>query len=867
MNVEVDSIELQIQSTAKSTNNELEKLESTMQRIKGLTKSNFGLKSVATETEKIKSLSSKSIGFPKMFKNLLGSFSVQAVGKTIAKWVSSANEYVENVNLFETSMGQFYDEAKQYADLVESKLGVDSSAWMRNQGVFMSMATGFGLANDKAYQLSESLTELTYDISSLYNEDIDTAAKRLQSALAGEIEPIRRLGISISQATLQEYALSKGINESVSSMTEQEKALLRSFKIIEDSKRIGAVGDFAKTLESPANALRVLKQQIQQFGRAMGTIFIPALIQVMPFAQALVSLATDAAKALATLVGFKMPEWDNNSWNNSMGEASGATDEVTESVKALKNATLGIDELNVIGQDEGTGGAGGYSDWINNFQIPDLWDKEAISEMETKAESIKKIFKNMANGIKETFEMTGIRVMDIFSTIKKQFSAFDWGSALKESGETLLEAWNSLFETILAVAAPVLEGLNIPKLLFSGLETYTKVLETLKTILDSVRIGMYRFSNTALKPIAEWIGDKVVEVFEAIQKQLSKISDWFKEHTEQFTKIGQNIGEITAKIWAFIEPIANVLIDEVFGVIEEWLNTFWEGASAFVDLAALLSDCASAILEVAEAWGVLDVIQNVISERITRIANFIKEPIVAAKNVIVFLTDVFKGDWDKVWSDVLQIVDTFGNQFMTRIKMLFHWEWVQAILKWWDDYVAPYFSLPKWKELLMVIPNAFKNIWNSVVSWWDTSLSSWWNNHVAVWFRFDTWLNLGKNAIDGLMSGLGSLLGIDIGLDKIGAYAAGGYPTSGELFIAREAGPELVGAIGSRTAVANNDQIVSGIQHGVEEGNMGVVAALYQAITVLERIEQKETVVELDGDEIAQKTTRTRNGYSLGLTT
>lgn len=110
----------------------------------------------------------------------------------------------------------------------------------------MSMANGFGLARQQAYDLSEGLTELAYDLSSLYNEDTEQSVLRLQSALAGEIEPIRRLGISISQATLQEYALAHGIDESVMSMTEQEKALLRSLVLMEGASRIGAIGDFAK---------------------------------------------------------------------------------------------------------------------------------------------------------------------------------------------------------------------------------------------------------------------------------------------------------------------------------------------------------------------------------------------------------------------------------------------------------------------------------------------------------------------------------------------------------------------------------------------------------------------------------------------
>ena len=225
----------------------------------------------------------------------------------ISGWIKSANDYVETVNLFQVSMGEFYDEAYNYAMLVNDRLGIDPEEWMHAQGVFMSMANGFGLARQQAYDLSEGLTELAYDLSSLYNEDTEQSVLRLQSALAGEIEPIRRLGISISQATLQEYALAHGIDESVMSMTEQEKALLRSLVLMEGASRIGANGDFAKTLESPANAMRVLRQQITQLGRAIGTVFVPILIQVIPWVQAFVEILSESIQRFAFLVGLEMP--------------------------------------------------------------------------------------------------------------------------------------------------------------------------------------------------------------------------------------------------------------------------------------------------------------------------------------------------------------------------------------------------------------------------------------------------------------------------------------------------------------------------------------------------------------------------------
>ena len=323
------------------------------------------------------------------------------IASLMSGWVRSANEYIENVNLFQVSMGEFYDEAFAYAQLVSDRMGIDPSEWMRNQGVFMSMANGFGLAREQAYALSEGLTELSYDLSSLYNENVEQSALRLQSALSGEIEPIRRLGISISQATLQEYALAHGINESVTAMTEQEKALLRSLVLMEGAARVGAIGDFAKTLESPANAMRVFRQQVTQLGRALGSVLLPIIVQILPWVQAFVEILTDGIRALASLVGFTMPDWDTSDWGSgiTMGadDATDAIDDTAKSAKKLKRELLGIDELTILEPTSSSGASGfdeGVSGWASGLEIPNIWDQQAISDIRSKADEIKALIQN-----------------------------------------------------------------------------------------------------------------------------------------------------------------------------------------------------------------------------------------------------------------------------------------------------------------------------------------------------------------------------------------------------------------------------------------------------------------------------------------
>ena len=159
------------------------------------------------------------------------------VFSTVGGWVNNINSYVENVNLFTVSMGEYAGEAMEYAEAVHDAMGIDVSEFIRNQGIFMSMATGFGLATDKAYEMSKGLTELSYDLASFFNISLDAvgdgAFSKVQSGIAGELEPLRRLGFALSEASLQQVAYSKGIQMSVRDMTEAQKSTLRYVTMIE----------------------------------------------------------------------------------------------------------------------------------------------------------------------------------------------------------------------------------------------------------------------------------------------------------------------------------------------------------------------------------------------------------------------------------------------------------------------------------------------------------------------------------------------------------------------------------------------------------------------------------------------------------
>lgn len=307
----------------------------------------------------------------KSYVNLAAKISLAYMGMrriagVIASWITDSNSYIENLNLFNVSMGQYAEEARQYAEAVGEIMGINPGEWMRNQGVFMTITEGFGVASDRAYTMSKNLTQLTYDLASFFNISTADAFQKLESGISGELEPLRRLGYDLSVARLQQEAYNLGIDKSVMSMTQAEKAELRYYAIM--TQVTNAQGDMARTLEAPANQLRILQAQVEQATRALGNLFLPILKAILPYAIALAKAIRMVAEIIAGFFGVSIPEFDMGTdaiggVASGAGEAADGLGDASKKAKELKNALLGIDELNVISPPEdssgGAGGAGG----------------------------------------------------------------------------------------------------------------------------------------------------------------------------------------------------------------------------------------------------------------------------------------------------------------------------------------------------------------------------------------------------------------------------------------------------------------------------------------------------------------------------
>lgn len=406
-----------------------------------------------------------------------------------------SNEYIEALNLFKVSMGEASDEALEYAENLKEALGIDPAEWITYQGTFQRMATGFGIASEEAEIMSQNLTQLAYDMASFFNTDVLTATQKLQSGMSGQIKGLKAWGYNLSVAALQETALNLGIEESVRNMTEAQKAQLRYITLIQRSN--GIMGDMAKTINTPANALRVLKAQIELFKRSLGNLVSIIATKVIPYVQAFVELMAEAAESLAKSWGFEIKDLPTNNLEMGAEVIDGIGDNVedtTDAVSELKKQLMGFDELNILktkddGDESGTGAQNSLNislpeyDFLSNLDTATRERIDAIKErlkdlfpiLETLGKAFLlafavKTFYNAASAIKHFFAETklGVGIVQAFALSFGDFAALAknngfWrtlGNSFKNLGKNIKSAMSSMQPLTKAIVSVVALGVE-----------------------------------------------------------------------------------------------------------------------------------------------------------------------------------------------------------------------------------------------------------------------------------------------------------------------------------------------------------------------------------------------------------------------
>lgn len=284
----------------------------------------------------------------------------------------------ETINLFQTSFKKIGMEAAQYAgmewgseaanafamkfidyaqsfnDQITEALSLDPNVIMKYQAVFGQMANAFGLTSRSVMNLSSSFTMLGLDIASFFNTDVEEAMVKLRAGLAGETEPLRALGVDITEATLKLTALKYGIEDSIESMSQAAKTQLRWLAIMDQTETV--FGDMAKTIDEPAGQIRVLQQQFENLSRSIGSVFLPVIQTILPYVNAVVIVIRRLVDTIAQAMGYELPDYtDSELYTDISGDIEtigDSADDSTKSVNQLKKSLASFDELNILGDSK-----------------------------------------------------------------------------------------------------------------------------------------------------------------------------------------------------------------------------------------------------------------------------------------------------------------------------------------------------------------------------------------------------------------------------------------------------------------------------------------------------------------------------------
>ena len=436
------------------------------------------------------SLSNQMNGF---MRNMAKLVSLKAIAEYLGNAVAKFNDFYEATDLFHNAMGNLSGEADTLISKMQGLLGVDPTKAMTYMATIQSLGTSFGLTSDKAYILSKNLTQLAYDEGSYWNKNVAETFTAMSSAISGEIEPIRRLGVDLSQARLQQELLALGFNKQVSSLSQADKAVLRYIAIMKQTANVQ--GNLAQTIQSPANQIKILKAQLDMLAKSVGSLLYPAMKSILPPLIAAVQLIREFVQWVAKLMGVKVVFTDFTKSAGSVGGIGDAMDDTTDSTKkaakALKDYTMGFDELNIIDPTQGSSGSGSGASAGNILGDVDLSGYD--------------MFKNYVGNAVDEIKAKLEKIAPLIAGISAGFATWAIGNALLEALNKI-KGDGSLIEGILKLwkspimGAAVAVGIMVARFvdLYQNSEAFRKGLERVRAMIYLAAEGLRQGWNISL---------------------------------------------------------------------------------------------------------------------------------------------------------------------------------------------------------------------------------------------------------------------------------------------------------------------------------------------------------------------------------
>ena len=907
-----NEVSVQIKTQAEDANQSVTKL------ISNLSSLNANIEKISNSLDKIDSSSKKASNSVKGTKDALNQMSsisskLQSsfntmfnVGKFYLVWnvtkrirdsmislINSSIDYIETQNLFDVSMANQSDKAYKFMNTMANTFGMARTELMNYQASFNNVMKSLpGLSDETAYALSETLMKMSADYASLFNFTLPKAMEKFQAAVVGSVKPIRdKTGMDITEKTIQQVAKNIGVEKTVGQLNQVEKRLLRIISLQSQLNEVGAIGDFAKTIESPSNQLKVLQQQIQELGVWLGNVFIGTIGKVLPYINGFVMALVAMAKALAIFVGYSETKYDDplqvEDTTNSVTGLNNSLDNATSSAKKLKKVLMGFDVLNVITtptEKDSTSSSTSvdpkiiaalqeYDNLMSNVHMKAMDVRDTIMEWlgfekEINSETgeitwklkdghtnlmkikdaiiavitviagitiIKKLIQ-LIGFIKDIAKFIGLISKSIstlanskaVTTISKIFSGISGAAAaaaaavalvvavfidgyendekFRESVDKLINSFKQLYKIFSEKIKPVLEK-ALPQFK-KDIESIKKQLEPVINIVkDIIKLNLgvgITGLTTAISVLSKLLEGDFKGALEEVGKGISDLFDVFKEY---YRRVKSNLSEIKENIKKEFEKLLNDLLDLL------------EKIPFFGDI----------IKKAREVFDKIQEIKDKIEEIFTTLFNWAKN------NIKSEFIDPILDRMSELKDNVAEKFEEIKQNIKDKLQPLV--DWIDVHIKNPIQYV--FYQIGDFIEnIFSSVSDTIERVINKIVS----SV----NNLIVKVNRLtgkniellSSYKSLGEHyGSSGIYHGGGGM-----------AFADGGFPTTGEMFVAREAGPELVGRIGNRTAVMNNQQIVESVSRGVA-----------QAVSSVMGQQGGSYHLYIDGQELTDVVTRRQN--------
>jgi hypothetical protein len=915
---------------------------------------NKASKSAGTFSSRMR-LSSSGLSMSTVVNTGLLVTAIYALSRAFASCIENVNEYIESMNLAQTVMGSDtftaaagtlngitfdsdYDistgTGNGFWTKAQDVMGIDAGEAIKYQAVFMDIVTGMGVGADAASTMSKQLTQLGYDISSFNNISVAESMKKIQSGISGELEPMRRIGYDLSVARLQQDALTAGISGTVQEMTQAEKVQLRYYEMM--TQITEAHGDLARTLNSPANQIRVLSAQVQVLARNFGSLLLPALNAIVPALTAIVKLFNELVADMAYMIGVDLSDYladlstvDYSSMLDQSDDLTDSLDDATDSAKELKNQLMGFDEINKFSStsdssgDDDSDGLGSLSD-LDSLSY-DFFEGLAASNVNTILQNMKdaiasgdwyQIGKDIAQSI-----TSGLNTMiGIWPTIQKTFREGAWNLATMLNGmfsnrnfsfglgDNFAQAINTMFQSGLVFVRRfnfgqfgefIANGFNaaVRNINFDSITLF--YTEGMNGIFESIQAF---FSNGKFEDLGSSVGealsrgmlsidfaligstialginsvkDTLAAAFDALNGDVDEGGIRFGNGLNNLTSgiEWRSIGETLAagfmdivnylgaalktfNVDALIEGVNELISNALANV--EWENVGYdigqflgEAAKAVVGIVfnletwiqiaqAIVEALSGAIMGLWNSGGLLDFVTLIfpagkIADLAGNVFKGVSTPIVDAliqastkgNEIVLSGVNVAKETVTGAWEAVLGFAKNLSESFKGVIKGVVDFFGVKfteakGVAKGALDSISGFFS---WcfgsaqsviRTCVLFIESAFNN------------LGSFLKNVINVAFidPINLLIRSAIKGVAGIVNIFSKYTGFKIdtsNIFQIPRLASGGQLNDGQMFIAREAGPEMVGTMGNKTTVANNEQIIQGIESGVFSAMMQVL--------------------------------------------